>query len=96
MFYKELSNIILDNYGFVRNFTNNGQTFAVSVNGPANAPGTANIKGAELSYQQTYDFLPGLLRGLGTQATFTYIDPGKIPNATPNNGPAMAAVRRSM
>ncbi len=88
VFYKELSNIILDNYGFVRNFTNNGQTFAVSVNGPANAPGTAHIKGAELSYQQTYDFLPGVLRGLGTQATFTYIDPGKIPNATPNNGPA--------
>ncbi len=88
VFYKELSNIILDNYGFVRNFTNNGQTFPVSVNGPANAPGKAHIKGAEISYQQTYDFLPGVLRGLGTQATFTYIDPGKIPNATPANGPA--------
>jgi len=88
VFYKELSNIILDNYGFVRDFTNNGQTYAVSVNGPANAPGTAHIKGAEISYQQTYDFLPGILRGLGTQATFTYVDPGKIPNATPNNGPA--------
>ncbi|KTT70547.1 TonB-dependent receptor, partial [Sphingomonas endophytica] len=88
VFYKELSNIILDNYGFVRDFTNNGQTFGVSVNGPANAPGKAHIKGAEISYQQTYDFLPGALRGLGTQATFTYVDPGKIPNSTPNNGPA--------
>jgi TonB-dependent receptor len=85
LFYKELSNIILDNYGYTRDYTNNGQTFAVTINGPANAPGTAHIKGAEISYQQTYDFLPGALRGLGTQATFTYIDPGKIPNATPAN-----------
>ena len=85
VFYKQLSNIILDNFGYTRPFTNNGQTFNVTVNGPANAPGKANIKGAELSYQQTYDFLPGILRGLGTQATFTYIDPGSIPNARPNN-----------
>lgn len=87
VFYKQLSNIILDNFGYNQSFTNNGQTFDVTINGPTNAPGKANIKGAEVSYQQTYDFLPGALRGLGTQATFTYIDPGKIPNATPNNAP---------
>ncbi|MEH3159906.1 MAG: TonB-dependent receptor [Sphingomonas taxi] len=85
VFYKQLSNIILDNFGYSRPFTNNGQTFDVAISGPANAPGKANIKGAEISYQQTYDFLPGVLRGLGTQATFTYIEPGKIPNSTPAN-----------
>lgn len=85
LFYKRLSNIILDNFGYNRPVTNNGQTFDVLVNGPANAPGHGNVKGAELSYQQTYDFLPGILSGLGTQATFTYVDPGKIPNGTPNN-----------
>ncbi len=87
LFYKQLSNIILDNFGYSRNFTNNGQTFAATINGPVNVPGNANIKGAELSYQQTYDFLPGALRGLGSQATFTYIDAGKIPNAVPDNRP---------
>jgi TonB-dependent receptor len=87
VFFKQLSNIILDNYGFTRSLTNNGQTFNVTINGPANVPGKANIKGAEISYQQTFDFLPGALRGLGAQATFTYIEPGKIPNAVPNNAP---------
>lgn len=88
LFYKDLSNIILDNYGFTRTLTNNGQTYDVQVNGPANAPGHANVKGAEVSYQQTYDFLPGPLRGIGTQATFTYISPGQIPNPVPANGAA--------
>lgn len=87
VFYKQLSNIILDNFGYSRSFTNNGQTFAATINGPVNVPGKANIKGAELSYQQTYDFLPGALRGLGTQATFTYISPGQLPNARPDNRP---------
>ncbi len=85
IFYKELSNIILDNYGYTRTLTNNGQTFDVTVNGPANAPGTGKVKGAELSYQQTYDFLPGALSGLGAQATFTYVDPSNIPNGVPSN-----------
>ncbi|USU13507.1 TonB-dependent receptor [Sphingomonadaceae bacterium OTU29THOMA1] len=87
-FYKDLTNIILDNYGFQRPYTNNGQTFDVTVNGPANAPGHGKIKGVELSYQQTYDFLPGLLSGLGTQATFTFVDPSNIPNGVPTNGSA--------
>lgn len=88
VFYKDLSNIILDNYGYTRTLTNNGQSYAVTVNGPANAPGHGKIKGAELSYQQTYDFLPGVLSGLGTQATFTFVDPSNIPNGVPTNGSA--------
>jgi len=32
----------------------------------------AEIKGIELSYQQTYDFLPGLWSGLGAQVNYTY------------------------
>lgn len=85
VFYKDLTNIILDNYGYQQPFTNNGQTFNVTVNGPANAPGHGKVKGAELSYQQTYDFLPGILSGLGAQATFTYVEPSKIPNGVPAN-----------
>lgn len=88
VFYKDLSDIILDNYGFERTFTNNGSTQTVAVNGPANASGHAHVSGAEISYQQTFDFLPGILKGIGTQETFTYIKPGRIPNSVPANGAA--------
>jgi outer membrane receptor protein involved in Fe transport len=35
--------------------------------------GTARIRGLELSYQQQYSFLPGIWRGLGFFANFTYL-----------------------
>ncbi|MEH6550591.1 MAG: TonB-dependent receptor [Pseudomonadales bacterium] len=35
---------------------------------------TAEIKGLELGYQQTFDMLPGALSGLGTQLNYTYVD----------------------
>lgn len=47
-----------------------GQLYQVSR--PQNTA-AANIKGAELGYQQFYDFLPGWLGGLGLQANYTYI-----------------------
>ena len=34
----------------------------------------AKVKGAEVAYQQFFDFLPGALSGLGVQANFTYVD----------------------
>ncbi|MBI5692210.1 MAG: TonB-dependent receptor [Verrucomicrobia bacterium] len=36
--------------------------------------GDARIRGIELSYAQQYTFLPGLLRGLGGYANFTYLE----------------------
>ncbi|WP_332783176.1 TonB-dependent receptor [Sphingomonas sp. PB2P19] len=88
LFHKTLSNIIVDNYGYTRTLTNNGQTFDVQVSGPANVAGKSRIKGAEFAYQQTYDFLPGVLAGLGLQANYTYVKAGKIPNPVPANGAA--------
>jgi TonB-dependent receptor len=35
---------------------------------------TAIVKGAEFAYQQFYDFLPGVLSGLGMQFNYSYID----------------------
>jgi TonB-dependent receptor len=32
------------------------------------------IRGAEISYNQTYDFLPGIFGGLGSQISYTYSD----------------------
>ncbi|USQ97402.1 TonB-dependent receptor [Caulobacter sp. RL271] len=36
--------------------------------------GKGTVKGIELGYQQFFDFLPGLLSGLGLQANYTYVD----------------------
>ena len=88
VFHKTLSNIIVDNLGYTRTLTNNGQTFDVQVNGPANVDGKSRIKGAEIAYQQTFDFLPGALSGLGLQANYTYVKAGKIPTPVPANGAA--------
>jgi len=35
---------------------------------------TAIVRGAEFAYQQFYDFLPGVLSGLGAQFNYSYID----------------------
>ena len=56
------------------------------LNGPANTQGSSDIKGVEVAYQQTFDFLPGAFAGLGVQASYTYIDAGRIPASTPANG----------
>ncbi|WP_235219132.1 TonB-dependent receptor [Sphingobium sp. C100] len=50
-----------------------GDTYTYQVTSYTNAD-TATVKGAELSYQQFFDFLPGPLNGLGMQANFTYVD----------------------
>jgi len=41
---------------------------------------SGNLKGFEITHQQTYDFLPGILSGLGTQFTYTYIDGNDFSN----------------
>jgi len=47
---------------------------------PANVLG-GTLKGFELGYQQTYDFLPAPLDGLGFAGTYTYVDGGEFTNA---------------
>src|SRR3546814_2365272 len=53
--------------------TNNGVTFPFATRGPANYDGHGKIKGFELAYQQTFDFLPGLLSGFGVSGNYSYI-----------------------
>jgi TonB-dependent receptor len=61
--------------GFIETFygpeTVNGETYQVSR--PRNSSG-GTIKGFEVTYQQFFDFLPGLLSGLGFQGNYTYVD----------------------
>jgi iron complex outermembrane receptor protein len=70
-FYKKFHDYI--QYGsYYRNFTNNGVTREVLMNGPVNGDG-ASIKGFELAYQSFFDFLPAPFNGLGIQANYTHL-----------------------
>lgn len=51
----------------------------VALEGPVNSQ-DGILKGFEFAYQQTYDFLPGFLNGLGSQFTYTYVDGSDFSN----------------
>ncbi|RYE56739.1 MAG: TonB-dependent receptor, partial [Rhizobiaceae bacterium] len=80
-FYKRLHGV-LTNDTVRQSFTNNGATFDALVTTPTNSSKTGLIKGFEVSYQQTFDFLPGPLKGLGLQANYTYVDSSGVPQST--------------
>lgn len=84
-FYKDISDFFFQEITN-RQVTSNGITRDVLVRGPANFDENGKIRGFELAYQQTYDFLPGLLGGLGVQANYTYIDSSGLPNTFLNTG----------
>ncbi len=88
LFYKNLTDVIVQNSGFTREFSNGGSTYGLQLTGPANAEGSSKIKGIEVAYQQTYDFLPGPLGGLGFQAAYTYIDAGNVILSPPDFRPS--------
>jgi TonB-dependent receptor len=80
-FLKDIKGIV-NGGALVRNFTSpSGVSTDVLVNGPINSDG-GTLKGVELAYQQTYDFLPGLLSGLGAGLTYTYVDAGDFNNSS--------------
>ncbi len=79
-FYKDLKGFFFNGVT-QREITNNGVTQTVDVRGPSNFPDNGNVRGFEVAYQQTYDFLPGLLSGFGISANYTYVKSKGIPNA---------------
>lgn len=79
-FLKDIKGIV-NGGANVRSFTSpSGVTTDVLVNGPVNSDG-GTLKGVEFAYQQTYDFLPGFLSGLGSQLSYTYVDAGEFGNS---------------
>ncbi len=84
-FYKEIANFFFQDITS-RDITSNGITRNVLVRGPANFDGTGKIKGFELAYQQTYEFLPAPFDGFGIQANYTYIESSGLPNTFLNAG----------
>ena len=79
LFAKDITGIISNGTGLVNYTTPGGTSQDVIISGPANDIDGV-LKGVEFSYQQTFDFLPGFLDGLGTAFTYTYIDAGDFPN----------------
>ncbi|XQW85832.1 TonB-dependent receptor [Thalassotalea piscium] len=78
-FYKDLSNYFI-NGSVDREFTNNGVTQTVAVDGATNGD-KGSVQGVEFAYQQFFDFLPGAFSGLGVQFNYTYIDEEGSPNS---------------
>lgn len=79
LFAKEVSDLV-NGGANVRSFTSTGGvTTDVLVNGPVNSD-RGWLTGFEVAHQQVYDFLPGLLSGLGSQLTYTYVDGGSFAN----------------
>ena len=72
-FHKDLTDVVINQVYNVAVQDTVGQTRDFSATGPINgAKGTVN--GFEIAYQQYYDNLPEVLKGLGMQANFTFID----------------------
>lgn len=95
LFYKELKNV-LTNASTSSSFAVGSATAIVNATQPVNSPETGKIKGFEVSYQQNYTFLPGILSGLGLQANYTYVDSQGVKQSTlSGTDPDVAAGRIS-
>ncbi|MEY5007906.1 MAG: hypothetical protein RL764_1222 [Pseudomonadota bacterium] len=79
-FVKDIKNVI-NSGAIVRPFQTKSGTTDIIFNTPVNSDG-GTLKGVEVAYQQAYDFLPGLLGGLGAGLTYTYVDAGDFNNAS--------------
>jgi iron complex outermembrane receptor protein len=95
LFYKNLESLVT-NVSNVEIITIISQT-ADGIQTPITRPFTFNtfentsgvtLQGLELSYQQQFDFLPGILGNTGVQANYTYVDnsePQLLSGASENN-----------
>lgn len=85
LFYKDINDFFYQNVRTIQ-FTSNNITRDILVRGPDNFDGNGKVKGFEIAYQQTYDFLPGFLDGLGFSGNYTYIKSKGLPNSFLNGG----------
>ncbi len=83
-FAKDIKGIVNNGIDLVNFVSPGGQSLDVEVNGPDNRQ-DGLLKGVEIAYQQTFDFLPGVLSGLGSQLTYTYVDGSDFQNTNLSN-----------
>lgn len=78
-FYKKLENTV--SYGqFSRTINNGASAQTVQILGPSNTRDGGELMGFEAAFQSFFDFLPGALKGLGTQLNYTYVKQSGISN----------------
>ena len=84
MFNKDLKDLIVNqSYNYSANAVS-GLSHNFVVTAPVNgAKGYA--RGFEVAYQQYFDFVPDWLKGLGTQASLTWVHAGRQLNTPVNN-----------
>lgn len=68
LFYKKVKGFLAGGI-LVQSFQGRDYDVSTSLNS-----GDGEVKGAEIGYQQFFDFLPGLLSGFGIQANYTFVD----------------------
>ena len=86
VFDKKLKDVIQGGSETIGNVTLDGTTVPISYGGQVNT-NKVEVSGIEVGYQQFYDFLPGWLSHLGSQANFTVIDANTSPDlGCTNNG----------
>lgn len=79
-FLKDIKGIENTSVPLVTYLTDEGTEIEAQVRRPANSLG-GTLKGVEVGYQQTYDFLPAPLDGLGFAGTYTYVDGSDFQNS---------------
>jgi len=76
--------------------THNGISAPVVLSFPENSRDTGKVKGFEVAYQQSFDFLPGWLGGFGVNANYTYVSSSGVRQTTLSaTDPDVAAGRTS-
>jgi iron complex outermembrane recepter protein len=83
-FYRDIKGYIQN---YVTDVTIGGLPYQLS--SPQSA-GSGHLDGAEVAYQQFFDFLPGAFNGLGVQLNYTYIE-GSTRSPQYIGGPVVAA-----
>ncbi|WP_242447530.1 TonB-dependent receptor [Aurantiacibacter aquimixticola] len=78
-FAKDISNQEISGASVQELTSPEGTSIDVIINGPVNSD-SSTLYGVEVAYQDTFEFLPGPLSGLGTQLTYTYVDAGAFNN----------------
>lgn len=86
-FYKRIHNFFFPSVA-QRDFTNNGVTETLLVRTPDNFDGSGTVRGFEIGYQQTFDFLPRPLNGFGVSANYTFIESSGLPNSFTQTDPS--------
>ncbi|MEM1380984.1 MAG: TonB-dependent receptor [Pseudomonadota bacterium] len=79
VFWKDISGFVNTGFETVNYVSPSGQSLDVQIQGPVNDQDGV-LSGFELTYQQTYDMLPGLWSGLGTQITYTFVNGDDFSN----------------